>query len=167
MSIRSSPPKVSERTYAVPRRAGSSSKTFPLFLAFTATHTLMFLAVVLLAVKNGRRSRSRSDKIAAGEIPYADPPTSTLSEALYPDHLFDIIIPAALSRIGAKPLVLYGVGRLFFADVALLAGGYTFAWEVGFLSHPQRPGRGGGRPVVRGAGRPVFPARSRLPPGGR
>lgn len=131
---------------------GSKLKTIPVLAALIAAHTLVYLVVTLLAVSNGPAFqveifRDYADEIAAGNVPYADfryeyPPLSlfililprllvsdpTAYAALFGAEmlLFDIIILLALSRIGVKPLLLYGVGLLLF-------------WRLPYIRHDLVP----------------------------
>ncbi len=129
---------------------GYSRKTLlSLFILF---HAAMFSIVAALAFFNGPAFqveifRDYADRIFAGEVPYADflyeyPPLSlfilvlprlfTSDPAAYAALfgfemlIFDIIILFALSRIGAKPLVLYGVGLLLF-------------WRLPYIRHDLVP----------------------------
>ncbi|HET7478503.1 MAG TPA: glycosyltransferase family 87 protein [Rubrobacteraceae bacterium] len=127
-------------------------KPAPVLAALIAAHTLVYLAVTYLAVSNGPAFqveifREYADKISAGNLPYADflyeyPPLSLfiliLPRLLVSDPaayaalfgaemlLFDIIILLALSRIGVKPLLLYGVGLLLF-------------WRLPYIRHDLVP----------------------------
>lgn len=138
--------------YGVPIRSGSERKTFPILAAIAAAHALVLGVVVWLAAANGPAFqveifRDYADEIFAGQVPYADfpyeyPPLSlfilvlprlftadpTLYAALFGLEmlLFDIIILFALSRIGVKPLLLYGVGLLFF-------------WRLPYIRHDLVP----------------------------
>ncbi|MDQ4106269.1 MAG: DUF2029 domain-containing protein [Actinomycetota bacterium] len=119
---------------------------------FILSHAAMFGVVVALALRNGPAFqveifRDYADRIFAGEVPYADflyeyPPLSLFILILprlftsdpiayaalfgFEMLLFDIIILAALSRIGAKPLILYGVGLLLF-------------WRLPYIRHDLVP----------------------------
>lgn len=131
---------------------GSKLKTAPVLAALIAAHTLVYLAVTLLATWNGPAFqveifRDYADEISAGNLPYADfryeyPPLSLfiliLPRLLVSDPaayaalfgaemlLFDIIILLVLSRIGLKPLLLYGVGLLLF-------------WRLPYIRHDLVP----------------------------
>lgn len=129
--------------------AGSHRKT--LLLLFILSHAAMFGIVVVLALRGGPAFqveifRDYADRIFAGEVPYADflyeyPPLSLFIlilprvasdpvayAALFGLEMlvFDIIILFALSRIGTKPLVLYGVGLLLF-------------WRLPYIRHDLVP----------------------------
>ncbi len=130
--------------------AGSGRKI--LLSLFVLSHAAMFVVVVGLALRNGPAFqveifRDYADRIFAGEVPYADflyeyPPLSLFILVLprlfasdpvayaalfgFEMLLFDIIILVALSRIGAKPLVLYGVGLLLF-------------WRLPYIRHDLVP----------------------------
>lgn len=119
---------------------------------FVLAHTAMFGVVVVLALHNGPAFqveifRDYADRIFAGEVPYADflyeyPPLSLFILVLprlftsdplayatlfgFEMLLFDIIILIALSRIGTKPLVLYGVSLLLF-------------WRLPYIRHDLVP----------------------------
>lgn len=129
---------------------GYSRKT--LLSLFVLSHAAMFGIVAALAFFNGPAFqveifRDYADRIFAGEVPYADflyeyPPLSlfilvlprlftsdpTAYAALFGFEMliFDIIILFALSRIGAKPLILYGVGLLLF-------------WRLPYIRHDLVP----------------------------
>ena len=129
---------------------GSNRKT--LLLSFILAHTAMFAIVVALAFINGPAFqveifRDYADRIFAGGVPYANflyeyPPLSLfiliIPRLFTPDPtayaalfglemlLFDIIILFALSRIGIKPLILYGVGLLLF-------------WRLPYIRHDLVP----------------------------
>lgn len=130
--------------------AGSSRKI--LLSLLVLSHTAMFGIVVVLALLNGPAFqveifRDYADRIFAGEAPYADflyeyPPLSLFILVLprlfasdpiayaalfgFEMLVFDIIILLALSRIGAKPLVLYGVSLLLF-------------WRLPYIRHDLVP----------------------------
>ena len=119
---------------------------------FVLSHAAMFGIVVVLAFINGPAFqveifRDYADRIFAGEIPYADflyeyPPLSlfiliiprlftsdpTFYATLFGFEMlvFDIIILFALSKIGPKPLVLYGIGLLLF-------------WRLPYIRHDLVP----------------------------
>lgn len=131
---------------------GSKLKTTPVLAILIAAHTLVYLAVTLLAASNGPAFqveifRNYADEIAADNVPYTDfryeyPPLSlfililprllTSDPAAYAALfgaemlLFDIIILLVLSRIGVKPLLLYGVGLLLF-------------WRLPYIRHDLVP----------------------------
>ncbi len=133
-------------------KVGSKLKTAPVLAALIAAHTLVYIVVVLLAASNGPAFqveifRDYADEIFAGNLPYADfryeyPPLSLfiliLPRLLVSDPaayaalfgaemlLFDIIILLSLSRIGLKPLLLYGVGLLLF-------------WRLPYIRHDLVP----------------------------
>ena len=130
--------------------AGPGRKT--LLSLLVLSHTAMFGIVVVLALRGEPAFqveifRDYADRIFAGEVPYADflyeyPPLSLFILILprlfasdpiayaalfgFEMLVFDIIILFALSRIGAKPLVLYGVGLLLF-------------WRLPYIRHDLVP----------------------------
>lgn len=130
--------------------AGPGRKT--LLSLLVLAHAAMFGIVVVLALRGGPAFqveifREYADRIFAGEIPYADflyeyPPLSLFILILprlfasdpiayaalfgFEMLIFDIIILFALSRIGVKPLVLYGVGLLLF-------------WRLPYIRHDLVP----------------------------
>lgn len=138
--------------HGVPIRSRSHRKTLPILAALVAAHALVLAVVVALAAANGPAFqveifRDYADKILAGQVPYADfpyeyPPLSlfililprlftsdpTLYAALFGAEmlLFDIIILLALSRIGPRPMILYGVGLLLF-------------WRLPYIRHDLVP----------------------------
>ena len=119
---------------------------------FILSHTAMFGVVVVLAFINGPAFqveifRDYANRVFAGEIPYAGflyeyPPLSLFILILprlftsgpvvyavlfgFEMLVFDIIILFALSKIGIKPLVLYGVGLLLF-------------WRLPYIRHDLVP----------------------------
>lgn len=119
---------------------------------FILSHAAMFGIVVVLAFINGPAFqveifRDYADRIFAGETPYADflyeyPPLSlfilviprlftsdpTAYAALFGFEmlLFDIIILFALSKVGPRPLLLYGAGLLLF-------------WRLPYIRHDLVP----------------------------
>lgn len=131
------------------KESGSGRKFLLSLLA--ASHAAMFGIVVLLALRNGPAFqveifREYADRIFAGQIPYVDflyeyPPLSLFILVIprlasdpvayaalfgFEMLLFDMIILFALSRIGAKPLLLYGVGLLLF-------------WRLPYIRHDLAP----------------------------
>lgn len=116
------------------------------------SHAAVLGVVIFLAATGGPAFqveifRDYADRIAAGELPYADfpheyPPLSlaililprlftadpTLYAALFGLEIFafDLAIMFILSRIGLKPLILYGVSMLLF-------------WRVPFIRHDLIP----------------------------
>jgi hypothetical protein len=127
-------------------------KTAIAFAALAASHAAILGVVIALAATGGPAFqveifRDYADRMAAGELPYADfpheyPPLSlaililprlltadpTLYAALFGVEIlvFDLLIMFVLSRIGLKPLVLYGVPMLLF-------------WRVPFIRHDLVP----------------------------
>lgn len=132
-------------------KTGSSRKNL-LLLALVLSHIAVFAGVALLAARNGPAFqveifRDYADRIFAGSVPYADflyeyPPLSlfilliprlftsdpTAYAVLFGAEMlvFDVLILVALSRIGAKPLILYGVGILLF-------------WRLPYIRHDLVP----------------------------
>jgi hypothetical protein len=135
----------------VPEKAGSTRENL-LLVALALSHAAVFVAVALLAARNGPAFqveifRDYADRIFAGSVPYVDflyeyPPLSLfilLLPRLFTSDpvgyavlfsaemlVFDIIILFALSRIGARPLLLYGVGLLLF-------------WRLPYIRHDLAP----------------------------
>lgn len=121
-------------------------------LVFAVAHTLAFLSVVWLAYYRDPAFqveifRHYADRIFAGQLPYADfsyeyPPLSlfillvprlfTSAPELYATLfgaemlVFDLAILWMLSRIGWKPLALYGTGILLF-------------WRLPYIRHDLAP----------------------------
>lgn len=132
--------------------APKDGRTTLAFVLLAASHAAVLAVVVALAAAGGPAFqveifRDYADRIAAGELPYADfpheyPPLSlailllprlftadpTLYAALFGLEIFvfDLMIMFVLSRIGLKPLVLYGVSMLLF-------------WRVPYIRHDLVP----------------------------
>lgn len=133
-------------------KAGLTARKNLLLLLLVLGHTAVFCAVALLAALNGPAFqveifRDYADRIFGGAVPYADflyeyPPLSLfilLLPRLFTSDpvgyavlfgaemlVFDIIILFLLSRIGARPLLLYGVGILLF-------------WRLPYIRHDLVP----------------------------
>jgi hypothetical protein len=127
-------------------------RTTTALVLLALSHAAVLGVVIILAASGGAAFqveifRDYADRIAAGELPYADfpheyPPLSlaililprlftddpTLYAALFGVEIFicDLAIMYVLSRIGLKPLVLYGVSMLLF-------------WRVPFIRHDLIP----------------------------
>lgn len=136
----------------MPKDPGSPRKNpLTLLILLILSHAAVFGVVVVLALLNGPAFqveifRDYADRIFAGQVPYADflyeyPPLSLFIlilpgvapgpvayAALFGLEMlvFDIIILFALYRIGAKPLILYGVGLLLF-------------WRLPYIRHDLAP----------------------------
>ncbi|MGI8650427.1 MAG: glycosyltransferase 87 family protein [Rubrobacter sp.] len=122
------------------------------FYVLAALHAAVCAVVILLAYTNGPAFqveifRDYADKLAAGLVPYTDfpheyPPTSliililprlftsdpNLYASLFSLEILvcDLVVLYLLSRIGPKPLLLYGLGMLLF-------------WRVPFIRHDLVP----------------------------
>ncbi|WP_240432627.1 glycosyltransferase 87 family protein [Rubrobacter indicoceani] len=134
------------------KSVNNPASSFRAFCVMAALHTVVCAVVVLLAYANGPAFqveifRDYADKLAAGLVPYADfpheyPPTSlailllprlltddpTLYAGLFSLQILvcDLVILYLLSRLGPKPVLLYGVGMLLF-------------WRVPFIRHDLVP----------------------------
>jgi hypothetical protein len=130
----------------------TDEKTTTALVLLSLSHAAVLGAVIFLAATGGAAFqveifRDYADRIAAGELPYADfpheyPPLSlaililprlftadpTLYAALFGVEILicDLVIMFVLSRIGLKPLVLYGVSMLLF-------------WRVPYIRHDLVP----------------------------
>jgi hypothetical protein len=136
----------------VARREPGSRENLAALLACALAHTLVLVAVAGIQVSGEPAFqveifRNYAEEIFAGKVPYADfpyeyPPASLFIllvprllasdpaayAALFGAEmlLFDMIILIALSRIGTKPLLLYGVGLLLF-------------WRLPYIRHDLVP----------------------------
>lgn len=137
---------------AVREESRSGHRTTPALIALILAHAAVFAVVALTAAQRGPAFQvdiflGYADRISAGEVPYADflyeyPPASlfilllprllTADPAAYAALfgaemlLFDIAVLFMLSRIGLRPLVLYGVGLLLF-------------WRLPYIRHDLVP----------------------------
>ncbi|MGH3090354.1 MAG: glycosyltransferase 87 family protein [Rubrobacteraceae bacterium] len=127
-------------------------KTATALVLLASAHAAVLGVVIALAAVSGPAFqvdifRDYADKIAAGELPYTDfpheyPPLSliililprlltadpTLYAAFFGAQILvcDLVIMLILSRIGLKPMILYGIGMLLF-------------WRVPFIRHDLVP----------------------------